>query len=215
MYKYNHDINLIMNIISPPSFQITLTKMAQGNNPLPRFELSGVEEKGREIGRGSYAVVEELDFRGLTCVGKSIHEELYDNASDRERVDMLARFAAECELLSQVRHPHVVQFVGVHYKQGSRLPVLVMERLDSTLSDCLDHYGKLPDEISYPVIRDVAVGLRYLHGYAPNPIVHRDLTANNVLLTSDMKAKISDLGQSNRQRAITRTFIYIRSRPEV
>ena len=168
--------------------------MAQGNNPLSRFELDGVEEKGREIGRGSYAVVEELDFRGLSCVGKSIHEELYDNASDRERVDMLGRFGAECELLSQVRHPHVVQFVGVHFKQGSRLPVLVMERLDSTLSDCLDRYGKLPNEVSYSVIHEVAVGLRYLHGYAPNPIVHRDLTANNVLLTSDMKAKISDLG---------------------
>ena len=170
--------------------------MAEGNNPLSRFELSGVEEKGREIGRGSYAVVEELDFRGLSCVGKFIHEELYDNASDRERVDMLARFAAECELLSQVRHPHVVQFVGVHYKQGSRLPVLVMERLDSTLSDCLERYGKLLDEVSYPVIRDVAVGLCYLHGYTPSPIVHRDLTANNILLTSDMKAKISDLGMA-------------------
>jgi len=69
-----------------------------------------------------------------------------------------------------------------------------MERLDSTLSDCLDCYGKLPNEVSYPIVRDVAVGLCYLHGYTPSPIVHRDLTANNVLLTSDMKAKISDLG---------------------
>ena len=39
--------------------------MAQGNNPLFRFELSGVEEKGTEVGRGSYAVVEELDFAGF------------------------------------------------------------------------------------------------------------------------------------------------------
>jgi len=82
--------------------------MAQGNSPLSHFELNGVEEKGREIGRGSYAIVEELDFHGLSCVGKSIHEELHDNASDRERVDMLARFGAECKLLSQVRHPNVV-----------------------------------------------------------------------------------------------------------
>ena len=178
----------------PTLLSNSATKMAQGSNPLSRFELSGVEEKGTEVGRGSYAVVEELDFRGLSCVGKSIHEELYDNASDRERVDMLERFGAECELLSQVRHPHVVQFIGVHFKQGSRLPVLVMERLDSTLTDCLERCGKLPDEVSYSVIRDIAVGLRYLHGYSPNPIVHRDLTANNILLTSDIKAKISDLG---------------------
>ncbi|XP_019863105.1 PREDICTED: calcium/calmodulin-regulated receptor-like kinase 1 [Amphimedon queenslandica] len=44
-------------------------------------------------------------------------------------------------------------------------------------------------------ILDVAKGLCYLHGKRP-PIVHCDLTANNVLLTSSYSAKISDLGVS-------------------
>ena len=39
----------------------------------------------------------------------------------------------------------------------------------------------------------MALGLRYLHEHSP-PIVHRDLSANNVLLTSSMSGKISDLG---------------------
>ncbi len=39
----------------------------------------------------------------------------------------------------------------------------------------------------------MALGLRYLHENAP-PIIHRDLSANNVLLATDMSAKISDLG---------------------
>ena len=39
----------------------------------------------------------------------------------------------------------------------------------------------------------MALGLRYLHEHLP-PIVHRDLSANNVLLTANMSAKISDLG---------------------
>ena len=43
------------------------------------------------------------------------------------------------------------------------------------------------------ILDDVATGLCYLHGYRP-PIVHRDLSANNVLLSSDRRAKISDLG---------------------
>ena len=159
-----------------------------------RFQLEGVEGPGVEIGRGSYAVVEEYDFQGLSCVGKSIHQTLYDSAFARERETMLERFEGECEMLSRLRHPHIVQFLGVHFKEGSPLPVLLMEQLDSTLAACVDRYGRLPDESCYSVLRDVAVGLRYLHGHTPSPIVHRDLTANNVLLTPDLTAKISDLG---------------------
>ena len=159
-----------------------------------RFQLEGVEGPGVEIGRGSYAVVEEYDFQGLPCAGKSIHQNLYDSAFARERETMLERFEGACEMLSRLRHPHIVQFLGVHFKEGSPLPVLLMEQLDSTLAACVDRYGRLPDESCYSVLRDVAVGLRYLHGHTPSPIVHRDLTANNVLLTPDLTAKISDLG---------------------
>ena len=159
-----------------------------------RFQLEGVEGPGVEIGRGSYAVVEEYDFQGLSCVGKSIHENLYVSASPRERETMLGRFEGECEMLSRLRHPHIVQFLGVHFNEGSPVPVLLMERLHSTLAACVDRHGKLPDKCCYSVLRDVGVGLQYLHGHTPNPIVHRDLTANNVLLTPDMSAKISDLG---------------------
>ena len=54
-------------------------------------------------------------------------------------------------------------------------------------------YGVLPEAISYGILRDIALGLCYLHQHSP-PIIHRDLSANNVLLTSSMSAKISDLG---------------------
>ena len=54
-------------------------------------------------------------------------------------------------------------------------------------------YGILPEETSYSVLHDVSLGLSYLHTQTP-PIIHRDLSANNVLLASNMTAKISDLG---------------------
>ena len=54
-------------------------------------------------------------------------------------------------------------------------------------------YGILPEAISYGILHDVALGLCYLHERSP-PIIHRDLSANNVLLTSSMNGKISDLG---------------------
>ena len=160
---------------------------------LRRFELDGVRDTGREVGHGSYAVVKELEYRGLKCVGKKIHDILFNTATPHEQAALLERFAAECELLGGLHHPCIVQFLGVCFEQGSPLPVLVMEYLHTTLSACLERYGVLPKEISYGILRDVTLGLWYLHELSP-PIVHRDLSANNVLLTSNMNAKLSDLG---------------------
>ena len=68
-----------------------------------------------------------------------------------------------------------------------------MEFLPATLAQCVDRYGRLSPEICYAILRDVALGLRYLHEQRPR-LIHRDLSANNVLLTGDMAAKISDFG---------------------
>ncbi len=149
----------------------------------------------RTIGNGSFATVKELSFHGLKCVGKKLHEVLLKTATPQQRVAILERFAEECKLLSKLHHSCIVQFLGVYFEQGShaQLPVLVMEYLHTTLSTCIDEYGILPEEISYGILRDVALGLRYLHEHSPT-IIHRDLSANNILLTTDMSAKISDLG---------------------
>ena len=97
--------------------------------------------------------------------------------------------------MSQLHHPNIVQFLGVHYKSGSDVPILVMECLPMSLSKCLEQYKIIPNYIKNSILLDVSLGLLYLHQLTP-PIVHRDLTANNILLTSDMKAKITDLGVS-------------------
>ena len=150
--------------------------MATGSaaSGLRKFELNGVHDTGREVGHGSYAVVKELKFHGLKCVGKKIHDILFNSAKPQEQASMLDRFAGECELLSGLHHPCIVQFLGVCFEQGSPLHVLVMEYLHTTLSACLEKYGVLPKEISYGILRDVALGLRYLHKLSP-PIIHRDL----------------------------------------
>ena len=160
---------------------------------LRRFELEGIRDTGRKVGHGSYAVVKELEYHHLKCVGKKIHGILYESATPHEKAAMLERFAEECELLAGLHHPCIVQFLGVWFEQGSQVPVLVMEYLHTTLSACLDQYGALPEDISYEILRDVALGLCFLHERSP-PIIHRDLSANNVLLTSNMNAKLSDLG---------------------
>ena len=154
-----------------------------------------MEDTGVELGRGSYATVLSVRYKGLVCAAKKIHDVLLtslleDNVHQR-------RYLEECRLLSKLRHPNIVQFLGIYHDNSSyhsTLPVLVMEYLPmGTLAKCVDQYGVLPNEISYSLLQDVALALTYLHQHDP-PIIHRDLSANNVLLTRDLSAKISDLG---------------------
>ena len=134
-------------------------------------------------------MVLRLEYRGLKCAGKKLYPVLYEQGVG----ETVRRFEGECRLLAQMRHPNIVQFIGVYFEEGSRVPILVMEFLPTTLARCIDTYGLLPKEISYSILHDAALGLYYLHSQTP-PTIHRDLSANNVLLTPNMTAKISDLG---------------------
>ena len=155
------------------------------------FKLSGVKVTSNVLGRGSYATVLELKYKEQKCAGKKVHDILLAQGNETYA---LRRFEEECRLLSKVHHPNIVQFLGVYFQKNSRVPILVMEFLPTNLTTCIEQHGILPNEISYSILHDVASGLHYLHSQTPL-IVHRDLSSNNILLTSDFTvAKISDLG---------------------
>jgi serine/threonine protein kinase len=156
------------------------------------FTLQGLDVTDVKIGEGSYATVHELNYFGLKCAGKKIHRELVEQEGTSYAIH---RFQKECQLLSQIRHPNIVQFLGVHFHDRSQIPILVMEFLPANLTYCIETYSTFPHEISYSVLHDVGLGMHYLHNQLP-PIIHRDLSSNNVLLASNMSAKIADLGMA-------------------
>ena len=167
-----------------------------GAPELQEYVLKNVRPKGTSLGIGSYGSVEVLEVDGLSCAGKKIHDELLDPL-DEGIENVQRRFVDECKIMSRLRHPHIVQFLGIYYPPGStpRLPLLVMERLMTSLDALLEDtaYNPIPIAMKVSFLYDVAKGLAYLHGQTP-PIIHRDLTAKNVLLNSAMVAKIADFG---------------------
>ena len=170
--------------------------MATTFKSLEAYKLDNVRVTDHELGRGSYAVVLELNYKGLKCAGKKIHDLLLtveDENDSQDNRSIIVRFEKECQLLSQVRHPNIVQFLGVHFQDNMQSPFLVMEFLPMNLASCIKRYQEIPTEIGYSILFDTALGLNYLHSQL-TPIVHRDLSSNNVLLTPNMSAKISDLG---------------------
>ena len=169
------------------------------------FVLSNVRPTGIKIGAGAYGSVEEVAMPGAICAAKRIHDIFLDRseipAAEIRRAT--AQFVRECQLMSTICHPNIVQFLGVTFFPGSRLPALVMERLLTNLHDLLapDTDPTPPDapkpffplSLKCSILHNVASGLAYLHERSP-PIIHRDLSARNVLLNSGMVAKIVDLG---------------------
>ena len=115
----------------------------------------------------------------------------------REMLEWLVvrKYEQECQLMSSLRHPNITLFLGLCFFPGIRLPLLVMERLETSLDDLLEHMPGLPLSLKCSVLEDVASGLVYLHE-RQFPVIHRDLTTNNVLLTSSLVAKITDMGNS-------------------
>ena len=127
-----------------------------------------------------------------------LHEALLPPPIEAHGADrMAATFVAECRLMSTVRsrHPHIVQFLGVCLLPGSRLPALIMEKLLIDLHNLLEKNSAIPLSIKHSILLGVSKGLTYLHTRSP-AIIHRDLSARNVLLNSAMVAKIADLGNS-------------------
>ena len=183
-----------------------MADLVRDNPDLRPFVLPNVRLTGIRIGAGAYGSVDEVAIPGAICAAKKIHEIFLDR-SEIPAVEIrrsISQFVRECQLMSTLRHPNIVQFMGVCFFPGSQLPALVMERLLTSLHDLLDPEIDPPPPPGAPkpffplslkcsILHNVADGLTYLHERSP-PIIHRDLSARNVLLSSDMIAKIVDLG---------------------
>ena len=170
--------------------------MASGQ--LASFALKNVLglDTGEKKGSGAYGAVYKVTVDGVPCMAKRLHDILVDpEVPRRQRASIEQKFHDECVLLSQLRHPNVVHFVGVHYGSDQDDMSLIMECLDTDLARCLESQPNIPIEVKLSILLDVSYGLLYLHTHSPQ-IIHRDLTAANILLTRDKRAKIADLGVS-------------------
>ena len=156
--------------------------------------------KDQTLGVGSYGKVCKAKCDDLLCAAKLIHETLFDPtaqqliAPQREHRLPMRRFEQECEFLSTVRHPNIVQYLGIYRDPDTGLPALLMELMDDSLTHFLESSPQpIPYHIQVNICHDVIRALSFLHS---NDIIHRDLSSNNVLLIGNVRAKVTDFGMA-------------------
>ena len=105
------------------------------------------------------------------------------------------RFQRQCEFLSTLRHPDIVQYLGLGRDPDTGLPVMLLELMEENLTDYLED---LSHPVSYHVqvniCHSVASALSYLHA---NDIVVRDVHSGDILLARNAQVvKLSISGTS-------------------
>ena len=151
---------------------------------------------------GSDAEIIELNWNGTRCVGKKLHPIFFQEDSDPGGIKCLEKkFCKEIKLLSEMKHPNIVQFLGLYYPPGrsamASRPIMVMEKMDYSLTEYLKTHRKdsICQEKVLNILSDIARGLIYLH--VVQEVAHRDLSSNNILVTETLSnAKIADFGSA-------------------
>ena len=145
----------------------------------------------KEIGVGGWGSVSEGTLRVAV---KQLHPQIHSQTN----IDRLQR---EMQILAQLRHPNLVQLIGIVLDEAALKlqapPMIVTELLDKNLRKA---YEEELDFNKLSIFQDVARGLNYLHE-CHDPIIHRDVSAPNVLLEAlpngTWRGKVSDLGSAN------------------
>jgi predicted Ser/Thr protein kinase len=162
-------------------------------------------EPGAKLKNGKLTVMRQLAFGGLSAIY------LVQDGQQEMRVLKEANVPAamevkdhgaaeralqrEAEILSQLRHPNIVQVLD-HFVDGGQHYLLLQHIIGQDLRQLVRQNGPQPEEKVLDWAIQLANALEYLHECEP-PILHRDLTPENIVLKNDGTIVIIDFGASN------------------
>ena len=164
-------------------------------NPLAKYRIEQYLGSG---GMGDVYRARHVGIAGFekVVVIKRIRSE---RLGDKQAIE---GFSREARLSARLSHPNLVQVFDFGKMEGSYF--LTMEYVDgpdlqTVLGLCRKLYIDVPIELGLRVVSDVCQGLHAAHTYKNDagelePIIHRDVTPGNVLVSSGGVVKLTDFG---------------------
>ncbi|KAH6805774.1 ROP binding protein kinases 2 [Perilla frutescens var. frutescens] len=147
------------------------------------------------------------NFSHENLIGKGGYSEVYKACLPNEQYVAIKRlnkgvpeedvfnFLSEIGIIAHLRHPNTAKMVGYGVEGGAFL-VLQLSSLGSLGEMLHNSDTKLEWSKRYKIMLGVAEGLHYLHECCERRIIHRDIKADNILLSEDFNPQICDFGLS-------------------
>ncbi len=152
----------------------------------------------RALGQGGMAHVylaEDLQNQQYVAL-KIMRDELSDDP------EFIRRFATEARAAASLDHPNIVAVLD--YGQDGDIRYIVQEYVDGkTLKDLIKEQGALDYRLAVPLMIQISLALEHAH---KRGVIHRDMKPQNVMITSDMVAKVTDFGIARTTNANTITI---------
>lgn len=201
--EHHHEQMRMLNIIfnkleSPTQLQDTHHQQVLRGLLLADHSISVTDTR---IGKGGFGSV----FMG-TCNGSSVAVKLlfYDARTPNQLKQQQRAVESEVLLMHSSKHPCVIAVYGYVHSPARNGSLMAMELASrGSLGDLLTYLryedmGSLPLSLAVAWVRDIAHALAFLHS---KKIVHRDIKAENVLLTENLHCKLTDFGLAREQRS--------------
>ncbi|KAJ1413622.1 Tyrosine-protein kinase, active site [Sesbania bispinosa] len=143
------------------------------------------------IGTGAYGSVYKAQLpSGRIVALKKLHK------TEAENPSFYKSFCNEVEILTKIRHRNIIRLYGFCLHNKCMFLVYEYMKRGSLFYNLFNDVEA--QELNWSkrinIVKEIAYALSHMHHHCTQPIVHRDVTSNNVLLNSELQAFVSDFG---------------------
>ena len=162
-------------------------------------------DPGAKLKQGKLEIVRQIAFGGFSAIYLAqlnkqdlvILKEIVipQNANSEIKEKALQNFAKEAQLLAKLDHPNIVK-VKDFFVEDLRQYLMMDYETGQDLRQLVSQNGLVNERDAIAIGLKITLAIQYLHSHTP-PIIHRDISPDNIVLKNNGDILIIDFGAAN------------------